>query len=537
MDESHHYVSQPSGNLLCPICQEPFKNPFITRECNHTFCLKCIEQALSTDPSCPLCRKTVDLKAMHPNLILASLVGEIEVFCIYKPYGCPAQLTLNSLQFHEQNCQYAPTHCPHKEMGCPFKGPKVELPSHLKICPYDLLKEYIARTEQQLAALKQQIEKQANEISLIKSMLKADRTVNTEEVTKQEREKKQKYDSSFSARIREMTCVRTLLGHNRGVTSLTVVGNYLVSGSHDTKIRVWDMNRNFQCVKQFTGHDYTVWSLASHPTKNRVYSGSSDSTIRCWSLNSEFQMNIDSNNHESAIISRQTSNSNQSNNNNHNNNNNNNISDSVPTTDKCEAKIFNGDGKVYSLLLIPEKELLYSGAHKMIKVWDLTTHKQVSSFEAHQDNIWSIKSFENLLISGSEDKTIQVRDLRSYDVVKILRHEDSKPLSLAVGDGYIFMGTQNCKIKVWSLSNWDFVVELSGHNWEIWQLIYYNGFLFSGSFDHSIRIWDIRTFSCVKILTGHNGYIHALTWNDQALFSGSGDKSIKIWQLADMKTS
>jgi hypothetical protein len=39
---------------------------------------------------------------MHPNLILASLVGEIEVFCIYKPYGCPAQLTLNSLQFHEQ---------------------------------------------------------------------------------------------------------------------------------------------------------------------------------------------------------------------------------------------------------------------------------------------------------------------------------------------------------------------------------------------------------------------------------------------------
>jgi hypothetical protein len=31
MDESHHYVNQPSGNLLCPICQEPFKNPYITR--------------------------------------------------------------------------------------------------------------------------------------------------------------------------------------------------------------------------------------------------------------------------------------------------------------------------------------------------------------------------------------------------------------------------------------------------------------------------------------------------------------------------
>jgi WD40 repeat protein len=48
------------------------------------------------------------------------------------------------------------------------------------------------------------------------------------------------------------------------------------------------------------------------------------------------------------------------------------------------------------------------GANKVIKVWDLTTHKLVTSLEAHQDNIWSLKSFENLLISGSEDKTIQV---------------------------------------------------------------------------------------------------------------------------------
>jgi WD40 repeat protein len=48
------------------------------------------------------------------------------------------------------------------------------------------------------------------------------------------------------------------------------------------------------------------------------------------------------------------------------------------------------------------------GANKVIKVWDLMTHKLVNSLEAHQDNIWSLKSFENLLISGSEDKTIQV---------------------------------------------------------------------------------------------------------------------------------
>lgn len=79
-------------------------------------------------------------------------------YYVYKFFFSCVSHVYDLYDFGVQNCQYAPIHCPHKQMGCPFKGPKVELPSHLKICPYDLLKDYITRTEQQIIALKQQLE-------------------------------------------------------------------------------------------------------------------------------------------------------------------------------------------------------------------------------------------------------------------------------------------------------------------------------------------------------------------------------------------
>lgn len=37
-DEELMFVQTPSKILFCSICQELYKNPVITRECNHTFC-------------------------------------------------------------------------------------------------------------------------------------------------------------------------------------------------------------------------------------------------------------------------------------------------------------------------------------------------------------------------------------------------------------------------------------------------------------------------------------------------------------------
>lgn len=51
------FVYPPYENFYCSICHELFKNPVITKECNHSFCYNCIFQI--EKPYCPLCRTKV----------------------------------------------------------------------------------------------------------------------------------------------------------------------------------------------------------------------------------------------------------------------------------------------------------------------------------------------------------------------------------------------------------------------------------------------------------------------------------------------
>ncbi len=77
--------------------------------CGHVFCFTCLSTAISASPECPLCRRP-----MH------TLPGNIKsenhlVYCLM------AEL---------------PTECPCKLNGCPWKGERTRLASHLSECPY-----------------------------------------------------------------------------------------------------------------------------------------------------------------------------------------------------------------------------------------------------------------------------------------------------------------------------------------------------------------------------------------------------------------
>ena len=44
-------------SLTCPICYENITKGFFISHCMHTFCLKCIEKAVSYKKECPMCRR------------------------------------------------------------------------------------------------------------------------------------------------------------------------------------------------------------------------------------------------------------------------------------------------------------------------------------------------------------------------------------------------------------------------------------------------------------------------------------------------
>jgi WD40 repeat protein len=75
---------------------------------------------------------------------------------------------------------------------------------------------------------------------------------------------------------------KTLTGHTRAVLDMDISEQFLVTGSADSLIKLWDEEANFQCVRTFVGHDQSVSGVKI--SKNQIFSCSRDATIRVWNL-------------------------------------------------------------------------------------------------------------------------------------------------------------------------------------------------------------------------------------------------------------
>ena len=77
----------------------------------------------------------------------------------------------------------------------------------------------------------------------------------------------------------------TLSGHQRGVNSVDYAASgekpYLVSGSDDKTVRVWDYQTK-QCVHVLEGHSGNVSTVCFHPALPLIVSGSEDGVCKLW---------------------------------------------------------------------------------------------------------------------------------------------------------------------------------------------------------------------------------------------------------------
>ncbi|KAK6197324.1 WD-40 repeat protein [Scheffersomyces amazonensis] len=68
--------------------------------------------------------------------------------------------------------------------------------------------------------------------------------------------------------------VRKLIGHQDNIRCLVMNDHFILSGSSDTSIKLWDL-RNYKVYKNFDIHDFPVWSLVTESPHNfnKFYSG------------------------------------------------------------------------------------------------------------------------------------------------------------------------------------------------------------------------------------------------------------------------
>ncbi len=273
----------------------------------------------------------------------------------------------------------------------------------------------------------------------------------------------------------------TLQGHQSMVRSVAFAEGKLISGSHDSTIKIWDLETG-ACTQTLQGHQDGVFCLAL--AEGKLISGSHDKTIKIWDLE----------------------------------------------TGACTQTLHGHQSTVYSLASAQGKLISGSG-DRTIKIWDLKTGTCTQTLQGHQKGVRSVVFAQGKLISGSYDTTIKIWDLETGTCTQTLQGHEGWVGPLALAQGKLISGSHDKTIKIWDLETGACTQTLQGHQNQVRSVAFAQGKLISGSCDNTIKIWDLETGACTQTLQGHQEAVHCLAFAQGKLISGSCDSTIKIWDF------
>ncbi|CAG5129326.1 unnamed protein product [Candidula unifasciata] len=269
---------------------------------------------------------------------------------------------------------------------------------------------------------------------------------------------------------RETWECQMLQGHSDIITSLDVHGQFIVSASKDSTIRIWQLSSDtgfVTCLGVGQGHTQAVQAVALARLNARpafVISGGVDMTFKLWAFPSE--------------------------------------ADITPmTTLRVSATEHAHDKDINCLAVAPNDKIIATGSHdKTAKVWSIGENLHSVSLLAvlrgHKRGIWGLKfsPVDQILASCS-------------------------------GDGFI---------KLWSVTDFTCVRTLEGHDSSVLSLVFLcsgRQILSSGS-DGLLKLWLIKSSECVKTLDAHEAKVWTVstTNKEDYVLSGGADSTLVLWK-------
>jgi WD40 repeat protein len=285
------------------------------------------------------------------------------------------------------------------------------------------------------------------------------------------------------------------LTHSAGISSLDFSpdGNYLLSGSWDGSIKLWDIN-SLKLLRTIHNNNTNINSAIFSANGQYILSGSDDDATKLWD----------------------TANGN------------------------LILEMEDGYGDITSVACSTDGKYALSGSYdKTVKLWDLETGQLLRSFKGHEGNVNSV-AFTNdglYAVSASNDKTIKLWDINSGQNIRSFKGHKSEVNSVICtpDSRYLITASEEGKIIIWNISNGKKTLILN-ESADCLAVSEDSNYLLSGT-GNDLKYWDLKTGELLKSLKGHSSPVKSVAFSPDGLLgvSGSMDKSIKIWNLSSGK--
>jgi WD40 repeat protein len=274
--------------------------------------------------------------------------------------------------------------------------------------------------------------------------------------------------------------------------ALSFVGRWLVSGSQDWSVRLWDLETN-SVVRTFEGHQGTVHAVAMTPDGQAILSGSEDRTLRLWDAATGHM-----------------------------------------------RQLFRGHTlAVRGVAMAADGKLAYSASEDgTVREWNIATGETSTLFSgrSHQLKPLAVTSDAHRLMFGAGDWTIRVVDLTNKQAITLEGHSGIvRSLACSPDNSTLISGGDDGVVRVWSLATGTSILELRGHSESVEAVTFGSSgkTAISGSRDRTLCLWNLETGLPLQVLKGHSGFVRAVAFSSSTggVISGSTDRTIRHWNL------
>ncbi|KAJ0667139.1 putative transcription factor WD40-like family [Helianthus annuus] len=354
-------------------------------------------------------------------------------------------------------------------------------------------------------------------------------------------------------------CITTFKAHTSSISTLTVAGKHLLSGSSDTQIRFWPRDESLPTEQNLIANgESPVKSMVV--SGDKLYTGHQDNKICVWKIENDV---VDDDDDDNQKIVKST------------------YVTTLPTLNDRVTKMFNAKNyvkirrhkrctwvhhvdAVSALAVSRDGSVIYSASwDRTFKVWRTSDFKCLESvWSAHDDAINAIVvSRDGYVYTGSADRKIKVwrKDAgeKKHKLVDTLEKHKSavNALALSADESVLYSGACDRSIIVWEKGTGGgderhMVVAgaLRGHSMAVLCITVVGDLVVSGSADKTVRVWkkgiDGKKYSRVCVLEGHNGPVKCLaaaldgctgsesSGTSYVVYSGSLDCDVKVWQVS-----
>ncbi|GAM41652.1 hypothetical protein TCE0_042f14933 [Talaromyces pinophilus] len=262
--------------------------------------------------------------------------------------------------------------------------------------------------------------------------------------------------------------------HQQCVYAIQFVGKWLVSGSRDTTIRVWDLSLMRLCLPPLRGHQTSVLCLQFDPSPEEdvIMSGGSDNKVIIWKFSTGQKLLELTNAHQDSVLN----------------------------------------------LKFDKRYLVTCSKDKLIKVWN---RRALTPMDKDYPSVvrGGINKYPTYIIDTAQYSPSwleaslangHIKRLEPYSLLMTLEGHDAAVNAIQINDDEIVSAAGDRLIKVWSIHNGSCLKTILGHKKGIACVQFDNRRIISGSNDDTIRIYDHASGAEVATLEGHSNLVRAV---------------------------